>query len=135
MVIKQCKNTLDEKNRSRWLEEIKWMNKIKHRNVVGGLPIPIEIEQFIKAPEKLLGLEFCESDLRKVGCILNTHVFLHRLCLDLSLNFLIKMIEFRIFLFPNSLFMYIIFSFKIYPLYWLNILKNTLPLIHKYCKC
>jgi len=63
MVIKQCKNTLDEKNRGRWLEEIHWMNTIKHKNVVGGLPIPIEIEQFIMAPEKLLGLEFCESDV------------------------------------------------------------------------
>ena len=67
MVIKQCKNTLNERNRGRWLEEIKLMNAIKHKNIVSGRKIPEEIEKFINAPEKLLGLEFCDSDLRKVN--------------------------------------------------------------------
>ena len=67
MVIKQCKNVLDEKNRRRWLEEINLMNTIKHQNLVSGRPVPIEIDHFINAPEKLLGLEYCDSDLRKVS--------------------------------------------------------------------
>ena len=42
------------------------MNAIQHENIVSGRPMPEEIEKFINAPEKLLGLEFCDSDLRKV---------------------------------------------------------------------
>ena len=66
MVIKQCKSALNERNRERWLEEIHLMNTIKHKNVVSGRTIPEEIDNFIRGPEKLLGLEFCDSDLRKV---------------------------------------------------------------------
>ncbi|XP_066933320.1 inhibitor of nuclear factor kappa-B kinase subunit beta-like [Clytia hemisphaerica] len=66
MVIKQCKSALNERNRERWLEEIHLMNTIKHKNVVSGRKVPEEIDKFIRGPEKLLGLEFCESDLRKL---------------------------------------------------------------------
>ena len=81
MVIKQCKNTLNEKNRERGLEEIHLMNAIQHENIVSGRPIPEEIEKFIKAPEKLLGLEFCDSDLRKV----DVYIFFY-CCLQQLLN-------------------------------------------------
>ena len=66
MVIKQCKNTLNEKNHGRWLEEIKLMNMIKHDSIVSGRTVPLEIDKFINSTYKLLGLEYCDSDLRKV---------------------------------------------------------------------
>lgn len=66
MVIKQCRQKLDARNRNRWLEEIHLMNTLQHKNLVAGRPIPKELEEAIITPEKLLGLEYCDRDLRKV---------------------------------------------------------------------
>lgn len=66
LVIKQCKQKLDPRNKGRWQDEIQLMNSNKHINLVAGRPIPAEIENALRSPEPLLGLEYCESDLRKV---------------------------------------------------------------------
>ncbi|XP_057297723.1 inhibitor of nuclear factor kappa-B kinase subunit alpha-like isoform X1 [Hydractinia symbiolongicarpus] len=66
LVIKQCKQKLDPRNKGRWQDEIQLMNSNKHINLVAGRPIPTEIENALRSPEPLLGLEYCESDLRKL---------------------------------------------------------------------
>ena len=66
-MIKQCRQPLDTRNRERWKEEIHLMKTNNHRNLVAGRDIPPEVADAIKAPEALLGLEYCESDLRKVN--------------------------------------------------------------------
>lgn len=42
------------------------MNNKEHRNLVQGRDVPQEIVDALRSPEKLLGLEYCDSDLRKV---------------------------------------------------------------------
>ena len=43
------------------------MNSNNHENLVSGKQVPREIEAVLRSPEPLLGLEFCESALRKVN--------------------------------------------------------------------
>lgn len=42
------------------------MNNKEHKNLVQGRDVPQEIVDALRSPEKLLGLEYCDSDLRKV---------------------------------------------------------------------
>lgn len=67
-MIKQCIQKLDSKSLQNWLKEINLMNKMRHDNLVQGREIPPEIVCYYKSTNSgdLLGLEFCDNDLRKV---------------------------------------------------------------------
>ena len=72
--MKTCRNTqLSEKNRERWIQEVKILNeRINHPNVIKALPLPKDIESSVTRLSPALALpalcmEYCEGgDLRKV---------------------------------------------------------------------
>lgn len=66
IVIKKCINLLNKTQKKRWNDEVMLMNQIHHPNLVSGIVVPQEIITELNAPELLLGLEFCEQDLRQV---------------------------------------------------------------------
>lgn len=68
IVIKQVngQHRLDKDSLTKWLNEIRLMNTMQHKNIVKGKPVPEDIKKHINNPVDLLGLEICDRDLRKV---------------------------------------------------------------------
>ncbi|XP_022110319.1 inhibitor of nuclear factor kappa-B kinase subunit alpha-like [Acanthaster planci] len=68
LALKQCRVTLDAKNKKRWVMEIDIMKRLKHQHIVEAKEVPAEL-QLGDGELPLLGMEYCRrGDLRKVLC-------------------------------------------------------------------
>ena len=71
IALKTCRNDppLNEKNRERWRQEVEFLKRIKHPNIIQTRALPPELanEQCDAMSLPALCMEYCEGgDLRKV---------------------------------------------------------------------
>ena len=72
--MKTCRNDppMNEKNRERWRQEVEFLKRIKHPNIIETRPLPLGLAEGECHTKSLpaLCMEYCEGgDLRKVRLI------------------------------------------------------------------